>query len=75
MGQVIDEKYSSQINTFSMNMGQVVIYGPPQATVLRLSPPQSLLRVFAQQRERAHARVEDVLDKTKENFKEIERRL
>ena len=63
MGQVIDEKYSSQINTFFMNMGQVVIYGPPQATVLRLSPPQSLLRVFAQQGERAHARVGNVLDK------------
>ena len=48
-------------------MAQVVIYGPPQATVLRLSPPQSLLPVFAQQRERAHARVEDVLDKTIRN--------
>ena len=36
-------------------MEQVVIYGPPQATVLRLSPPESLLRVFAQQRERARA--------------------
>ena len=48
-------------------MEQVVIYGPPQATVLRLSPPQSLLLVFAQQRERAHARVEDVLDKTIRN--------
>ena len=43
----------SEINTLSLNMWQVVIYvGPPQATVLRLSPPQTLLLLFAQQRQR-----------------------
>ena len=49
-------------------MEQVVIYGPPQATVLRLSPLHpKVCCEFLHKREWAHARVEDVLDKTIRN--------